>query len=833
MGKYDFPFLKEVLCVYADLILRTKGKFADMLFTYKVPSHLLTDIKKGHRVSVPFGRSNKPIEAIVVHLKENIDENSDINKIKEVDDILDESPLISSESIDLIKWMRNRYMCTYLDCLNLFYPKGYHLESKKVVKLATIKDEFYLDNDEQRLINMLRMHSGKLDYDILVESFSKKLISNMNKKNLLIISWEYIDRKNEKFIKYISLVDNLENIDKLIKEKKYRLGSKQKELIKFLSLNEKIEEDLAIKILELSSSTVKSLEAKGIIKIEMVEYYRKSLSKLNCVDKDITLNNEQKEVYQSIIEKINRNTKKPILLHGVTGSGKTEIYLDVIEYMLEQGMDSIFLVPEIALTPQMIARVRNRFGDIVGIFHSMLSEGEKHDVFREIKEGEVRVVIGTRSALFLPFSSLGLIIIDEEHEMSYKSEMTPKYNSIEIARYMAFKQGVTVILASATPSISDYYRAEKGEYDLLTLNKRANNRPLPKIEVVDMREELHKGNKDDLSEKMLKEIEKTVKNGNQVILFLNRRGFASFLTCKDCGYVFKCDRCDISLTYHKYNNKGICHYCGKEKLIPNTCPECGNSHISPIGIGTEKIEFNLKKRFPNYKILRVDKDTTSKKGELEKILNSFNSQKADILIGTQILSKGHDFENVTLVGIISADMMLNYPDYRAFESTFQLITQVSGRAGRAEKEGKVVLQTYNTEHYAIQKAIEYDYKGFYQKEIAIRKTFGYEPFNNIFRIVFSGYSYNKVKENSNRFLKSLEYILKENNIYFQNLILGPNECSINKINGKYRWQVIVKDNNLNVKKLKSIIKYICISKYGEIFDKDIIVSVEQNPNSFI
>lgn len=819
--------------MYADLILRTRGKFADMLFTYEVPSHLLTDIKEGHRVSVPFGRSNKPIEAIVVSLKENISEDADISKIKEIDDILDESPLISSENIDLIKWMRNRYMCTYIDCLNLFYPKGYSLETRKIVEIGKIEDEFELEDEEMKLINTLRLSSSAATYEDLTKNFTKKLISDMKKKRLIKIIWEYKDKKNEKFIKYISLADTMENIEKLVKDKKYRLGSKQKELIKFLSLNESVEQDALMQLLELSRSTIKSLESKGIVKIEMVEYYRKSINKLAYKDKEISLNKEQKEIYESILDKINYNSRKVTLLHGVTGSGKTEIYLELIEYMLSQGMDSIFLVPEIALTPQMIARVRNRFGDIVGVFHSMLSEGEKHDVFREIKEGNVRVVIGTRSALFLPFTSLGLIVIDEEHEMSYRSEMTPKYDSIEVARYMAYKQGVTVLLASATPSISDYYRAEKGEYDLLTLNKRANNKPMPEIEVVDMREELHKGNKDDLSEKMIEEIQRTVESGNQAILFLNRRGFASFLTCKDCGHVFRCDRCDISLTYHKYKNKGVCHYCGKEEVIPDKCPECGNKNICPIGIGTEKIELYLKEKFPDYKILRVDKDTTSKKGQLEKILNSFNSGQADILIGTQILSKGHDFDNVTLVGIISADMMLNYPDYRAFESTFQLITQVSGRAGRSDKEGKVILQSYNTEHYAIQKAIDYDYKGFYQKEIAIRKTFGYEPFNNIFRLVFSGYKYNKVRENADRFLKTLEYLQKENNIYFSDLILGPNECSINKINDKYRWQVIVKDNNMNVKKLKSMIKYICVTKYEEIFDKDIVISIEQNPNSFI
>ena len=819
--------------MYADLILRTKGKFADMLFTYEVPSHLLTDIRIGHRVSVPFGRGNKPIEGIVVELKKSIQEDTEISKIKEIIDILDEEPLISLESINLIKWMRNRYMCTYMDCLNLFYPKGYSIESRKVVEIGIIEDEFLLENEELRLINRLRLSSGSIAYEELSEIFTKKLISDMKRKRLIRVVWEYTEKKNEKFVKYISLADTAENIDKLIDEKKYRLGGKQKELIKFLSLNESVEQQSLMKILELSTSTIKSLESKGIIKIEMVEYYRKVDNILNYRNKNIVLNDEQKRIYEDILRSMENHNKEPILLHGVTGSGKTEIYLDLMEHVLNQGMDSIFMVPEIALTPQMISRVRNRFGDIVGVFHSMLSEGEKHDVFREIKEGNIRIVIGTRSAIFLPFQALGLIVIDEEHEMSYKSEMTPKYDAIEIARYMAYKQGVTVVLGSATPSISDYYRAQKGEYILLTLQKRANSMPMPKIEVVDMREELHKGNKGDLSEKLLSEIKSTVEKGNQVILFLNRRGYASFVTCKDCGYVFKCNRCDISLTYHKYNNKGVCHYCGKEETIPSICPQCGGSNISQIGIGTEKIEAVLKEQFPDYKILRVDKDTTSKKGQLESILNDFNSQKADILIGTQILSKGHDFGNVTLVGVISADMMLNYPDYRAFESTFQLITQVSGRAGRADKEGKVILQTYDTDHYAIQNAIEYDYNGFYEKEISVRKTFGYEPFNNIFRVVFSGVKYNKVKENAFKFVKSLEYVFDENHIDYDNMILGPNECSINKINDKYRWQVIIKDCNIDVKRLKSMIKYIGVTLYDEIFDKDIIISIEQNPNSYI
>ena len=819
--------------MYADVILRKKGKFADMLFTYEVPAHLQRDIRKGHRISVPFGKSDKPIEAITVNLYKELKKGIDSEIIKGVEDILDEEPLISEESIELIKWMRNRYMCTYSDCLNLFYPKGYSLKSEKVVEIGNIEDEFVLEDEERKLINRLRMNSGSIKYNELTEIFSKKLVSDMKTKGYIRIVWEYVDKKNEKYITYISLSDSPEKIDSIIENNNYRIGPRQKQVIDFLSMNSDVEKQNLMDILGINNSTISSLESKGIVKLEMVKYYRKIETELEYKNKSVKLNEEQSKIYDEIISSIESGIRKPMLLHGVTGSGKTEIYLEIIQYMLDQGLDSIFMVPEIALTPQMIARVRNRFGDIVGVFHSMLSEGEKHDVFREIKDGNIRVVIGTRSAMFLPFRTLGLIVIDEEHEMSYKSEMTPKYDSIEVARYMAYKQGISVLLGSATPSISDYYRAKSGEYKLLTLDKRANNKPLPKIEVVDMRDELHKGNSSELSAKMIDAIRETVENGNQAILFLNRRGFASFVTCKDCGHVFKCDRCDISLTYHKYNNKGICHYCGREEVIPQVCPECGGKNISTIGIGTEKIEILLNEIFPNYKTIRVDKDTTSKKGSLEKILNEFNSGKADILIGTQILSKGHDFENVTMVGIISADMMLNYPDYRAFESTFQLITQVSGRAGRAEKEGKVILQTYNTEHYAIIKAVEYDYENFYNNEINVRKTFGYEPFNNIIRVVFSGRKYAKVKENAERFKSTLEYILTENKVGTDNMILGPNECSINKINDRFRWQVIVKDDDIDVKELKSMIKYICVTKYDEIFDKDILINIEQNPNSFI
>ena len=541
----------------------------------------------------------------------------------------------------------------------------------------------------------------------------------------------------------------------------------------------------------------------------------------------------KKNACNKVISEMFDQNKKPYMLHGVTGSGKTEVYMEIIDYALSQGLDSIVLVPEIALTPQTITRFKNRFGDIVGVFHSQLSEGQKHDVYKAIKSGNIRILIGARSALFAPFNSLGVIIIDEFHETSYKSEKNPKFSAIEVAKFIANKNNISLVLGSATPSIDEYYKAKNGEYNLIEIKQRANKNPLPKIEVVDMKEELNKGNKSIFSFKLQDEIKQAIKNNHQVILFLNRRGYASFVSCRSCGYVFQCENCDISLTYHKGKNIGRCHYCGYEREIPKECPECSSIYVKPFGVGTQKIEEELKVIFPELKVLRMDKDTTSKKGSLEEILNKFKNKEADILIGTQMLSKGLDFDNVTLVGILSADMILNFPDFKSFETTFQLITQVSGRAGRSDKEGKVVLQTYDTDHYSIRRAINYDFEGFYEDEIKIRKAFGYAPFNNMISVVVSGENENLVKKNIQNMYDSIIYLLKGRGITDFEFILGPNPCSISKINQNYRWQILFKDDNIEINLLKGIIKYICITKRDVVFSKEINISIDINPNSVL
>ena len=757
---------------------------------------------------------------------------------------MDEKPIFKLSDLELVRWMKNRYLCTYIDCINLIYPKGYKLNNYKVVILSEnikdtmdmclYKESLNLNENEIFIIETLLNNKRKIKMDKLKKIKNiNNILDNMKRKNLIDIKWEYKDHKNEKKICYVSLSMDKEYIEDYISENKINLGNKQKEIVEFLKYNSSVEINDLLEILNASKQSITSLVGKNLITLEIKDYYRSPESIYESECKKITLNEEQEYAINKVTSEMFNDNKKPYMIHGVTGSGKTEVYMEIIEYALNQGLDSIVLVPEISLTPQTISRFKNRFGDIVGVFHSQLSEGEKHDVYKAIKLGKIRILIGARSALFAPFSSLGVVIIDEFHEGAYKSEKNPKFNAIEVARYLVMKKNISLVLGSATPSIDEYYKAVNGDYELISIKNRANKNPLPKIEIVDMKNELSNGNKSILSNKLHLEIENAIRNNNQVILFLNRRGYANFVSCRSCGYVFQCENCDISLTYHKGKNLGRCHYCGYEKEIPKECPECGSHYVKPFGTGTQKIEEEIKNIFRGVRVLRMDKDTTSKKGSLEEILNKFRNKEADILIGTQMLSKGLDFENVTLVGILSADMILNFPDFKSAETTFQLVTQVAGRAGRSEKEGKVVLQTYDTDHYSIRRAINYDYEGFFEDEIKIRKAFGYSPFNNMLSVVISGNNEKMVEQNARAMYNSIIYLLENRGIKEFDFILGPNPCSISKINHNYRWQILFKDDNIEINLLKGIIKYICITKREVVFNKDINISIDINPNSVL
>ena len=827
--------------MYAKVVVRNNSVHTDSLFTYKIPDFLLDEVKIGHRVLVPFGMSNKPIEGFVFDISSEYEQTF---RIKNISDILDETPIFSIEDLELVRWMKNRYLCTYIDCINMIYPKGYKVENYKSITLnQDIKnleeEEFNLileklnDNQKEIIYTIYTSKSG-----VKISKFNKikninSIVHNLQKKGIVEVKWNYNSNINEKKIKYISLAMDKGDIDEYISQKIKKLGNKQIEVINYLKDNKIEDVSILQKSLNITRSTIKSLEEKELIQYIEKDFYRSPKNTYEIENKDIKLNIEQEKVIDTVVSEMFLDYKKPYLLHGITGSGKTEVYMEIIDYTIKQGMDAIVLVPEISLTPQTISRFKNKFKDIVGVFHSQLSEGEKHDVYKLIKQGKIRILIGARSALFAPFNSLGVVIIDEAHESSYKSDKNPKFSSIEVAKYLAIKKGISLILGSATPSVEEYYRAKTGEYKLLEIKQRANKKPLPKIELVDMSNELSMGNKSIFSYKLLEEIKNTIANNNQVILFLNRRGYASFVSCRECGYVFKCHNCDISLTYHKKENTGRCHYCGYEKMIPQKCPECESTYIKPFGVGTQKIEEELQKLIQGVKILRMDKDTTSKKGSIEEILTSFKNQEADVLIGTQMLSKGLDFDNVTLVGILSADMMLKFPDFKSSETTFQLITQVAGRAGRSDKEGKVILQTYDKQHYAIQKSLVYDYEGFYNDEIKIRKAFEYTPFNNMISVVISGDNEISVRKNAQNMYDTILYLLKQRNIDDFEFILGPNPCAISKINQNYRYQILFKDDNIEINLLKGIIKYICITKRESVFTPDVNISIDINPNSIL
>ncbi len=530
-------------------------------------------------------------------------------------------------------------------------------------------------------------------------------------------------------------------------------------------------------------SAIKALLLKGYIQKSYEEVKR---SPFIIVDKDkrVKLNDSQKDA----ITKIREN--KTYLLHGVTGSGKTEIYMNLIERTLTEGKNAIMLVPEISLTPQIMSNFKGRFGDSVALLHSGLSAGERFDEWKRLFSGEAKIAIGARSAIFAPLENLGMIIIDEEHEASYISESNPRYDTHDVAQFRARFNGCPLVLGSATPSIETYKNAKDGEFELIELPLRANGRPLPPVQIVDMMEEIRRGNSSIFSNQLLADLANVINGKKQAMIFINRRGYSSFMRCRDCGYIAKCSDCDVSLVYHREDNRLKCHYCGKQFKVLSKCPNCGSDKIKYGAVGTEQIVTKLKEYFPEVKILRMDNDTTSTKNAHQKILNEFKVSKPAILVGTQMIAKGHDFEDVTLVGIVDADQSLYHTDYRSTERTFQLITQVAGRAGRSVNEGKVVLQTYSPRHYVYKFAANYDYKGFYKKEINIRQTAQFPPFTRILRVLFSDYDENYVRELLKICYTEIEGF--ENEYGDEIIYLDAMKSPIKRIQDKYRYQIMMR-----------------------------------------
>ena len=609
---------------------------------------------------------------------------------------------------------------------------------------------------------------------------------------------------------------------KPIKEK-YLLLNKNKDIDSYLKncpyksqveILNKLKEEKEVKIDKLTSS-INTLIKKDLIYLEYRDKYRYEYNK-NTLDKKVTLNEEQENAVNIVSN--NFNSAITYLLYGVTGSGKTEVYLSLIEKVINNGKSAIMLVPEISLTPQIISRFKARFGDDVAVLHSALSDGERYDEYRKIMEDKVHIVVGARSAIFAPLKNIGIIIIDEEHVQTYKQDTSPRYHARDVAIWRSNYYKCPLILGSATPSLESYARALKNIYYLLELKQRANKKALPNITVVDMKKEYAKNNMI-FSDALKNNINKCLDLKEQVILLLNRRGYSSIITCKDCGHVFKCPNCDISLTYHKTSNILRCHYCGYATNFPSNCPNCKQKNLKDFGLGTERLEEEINHLFPQARVVRMDLDTTSKKGGHEKIIDDFANYKYDILVGTQMIAKGLDFPLVTLVGVINADMSLNIPDFRSSERTFQLLCQVSGRAGRASKEGNVIVQAINNEHYSIKYAMKHDYLGFYQEEMNIRKILKYSPYYYITLIKIMAKDYTK---GMNEAIKIASYLKKE--LSKETIVLGPSPANVLKINNIYNFQCIIKyrkDDNL-IKTLKFI-----DNKY--IIEEDINISIDQDP----
>ena len=592
-------------------------------------------------------------------------------------------------------------------------------------------------------------------------------------------------------------------------------AKRQRELAEFLSARG--EADLTA-LREEFGSAVKGLEERGMLRIEKRRVFRDPYERLQKSAPLRPLTPAQ----EAAVHTIERTQKTVTLIHGVTGSGKTEIYLTLIAHALEAGKSAIFLVPEISLTPQMFAQLRARFQMSCAILHSGLSAGERFDEWERLRSGEARIAIGARSAVFAPLEHIGVIVIDEEHDGSYSSESSPRYNTFDIAYLRARYNGCKLVLGSATPSVETYRRAKQGEFELITLPERINRRPMPEVHLVDMRREVKRGNPSPFSAALRERLETCLEKGDQAILFLNRRGYSQTVICRDCGYVAKCEHCDVSLTYHSEENCLKCHYCGTKYHMLSACPQCGGVHINYVGTGTQRVERELKKLYPEARILRMDNDTTSGKEGHLKILQRFAAKEADILVGTQMVAKGHDFPNVTLVGILDADMSLHFPDYRSGERTFQLVTQVAGRSGRAENRGEVVLQTYDPDNYILRFAASYDYEGFYEHEVGMRAAMAFPPFARIVRVMVTAEEDKLALAALKAVYEKLQRVYAEESEKF--LFFNKMHAPVKRIQNKFRYQVLMRlTDGEPLPRIYDIA--------AEANSKDVLVYVEENPGN--
>ncbi|MFD2171451.1 primosomal protein N' [Tumebacillus lipolyticus] len=771
---------------FAEVIVEVKSSGVDRPFHYEVPEAMRDRVHIGTRVLVPFGP--RRLEGYIVGLAEA----ADVTKTKAILEVLDDEPPLTPDLVELASWLSERYLCTRAASVQALLPSGMRAKASTKLQLVDEPPAVTPGSLEAELLHTLQESPNRTKEQLIAEHPRwRSILREWTAKGILKESYQVKQGAQMKTVVYLTCAVQGESFQSALAE----LGraKKQKEVLAYLfDQGEPVLMKAVLSELNASTATLKPLVEKGYVQKELREVLRDPYGiEHGRLEQPLPLTPLQRSAYDQIAAAVASEKPETFLLHGVTGSGKTEVYLQAIASCVQQGRQAIMLVPEISLTPQMVERFKKRFGDAVAVMHSRLSAGEKFDEWRRIRQGDVTIVVGARSAIFAPFRSIGLMIIDEEHEASYKQDDHPKYLAREVAMYRGRQHGATVVLGSATPALETRWWAHQGQIGLLEMSDRVLGQNLPKVRVVDMRNELQEGNRSMFSSSLKQGIEKRLEKGEQIILFLNRRGFATFVLCRSCGYVARCRECEIPLTYHKA--RGLeqlrCHYCGYAERMPHVCPDCGGDHVRHFGTGTQRVEEELNRVFTGVNVIRMDVDTTSGKGSHADLLQRFRNREAQILLGTQMIAKGLDFPNVTLVGVISADTSLFVPDFRAAERTFQLLTQVAGRAGRHQLPGEVIVQSYNPQHYAVQFAKQQDYDRFFQHEIRVRYGVHNPPFCELTAFT----SVNVNEDESLRIARKLEERLRNAFGGREDVtLLGTSPAPLSRLQGKYRFNVVLK-----------------------------------------
>lgn len=761
----------------------------DMLFSYAVPENF--SVKCGCRVLVPFGIGNSRRTGMVM----KISSKSSL-KLKTIISVIDDKPVISAEMLDLIYYLHDYTFCTYYDAVKVMIPPAMNV---RTTEKFYINENFLLDdvlsNDAKTLFENLKQCADNKQLNAFIVDYisknGRKTIDELCESNALNSNNVFRQKVGDAVLKMVRLTENY-----MKNPENFKLTSKQKTVVEFLSENSASSKETAY-MCGVTEIVISNLVRNGVAEEYEMEIFRhvEDFSEGQADVNDTILSQEQQSAYDVISEQVHLKKPAVYLLHGVTGSGKTSVFEKLISDTISMKRQVLMLIPEISLTPQVLKRFRSLFGERVAVIHSGLSMGQRLDEYKRIKSNLADIVIGTRSAVFAPLDNIGLIIMDEENESTYKSEISPRYNAHDVAKKRCAYHGATLLLASATPSVESYYLAEKNIYHLVKIKNRYQNMPLPEVSIVDMNKEHADGNVTEFSRKLVDEIDDNLEKNEQTILLLNRRGYHTIISCMICKQPVYCPNCSVPLTYHLKNNKLMCHYCGYSGNMPTQCTNCGSEKLRSMGFGTQKLEDELNMYFPKARVLRMDADTTFSRYSYEKAFTDFRNGKYDIMIGTQMIGKGLDFPNVTLVGVLSIDKALYAGDFRSYERTFSLITQVVGRSGRGEHSGRAILQTFIPEHYIINLASAQDYESFYREEIALRRTMIFPPICDICTFCFSGNDDISVKKGADAFFGLMRKFLDELHPKTPIKVIQPIKSSYGKINGRYRWRIIMKCKN--------------------------------------